>query len=406
MTTPTPVRRILMCVSGMTPAIVTETLFALVTQASPFIPHEIHVVTTAQGKVEILKSLLSTPNGYFHRFKQEYLLGHCVRFDADTVHVITQSNPGKPNPFAQLVSGAKLDPIELDDITTAEDNRAAADTIYRVMRELKAVPHTELHASVAGGRKSMSFYMGHAFSLLATAQDKLSHVLVNAPFEHPKLGFFYPPRSPITLQWQDGQSGLTQSISTDQAEVTLAELSVLRLGALMGGVLPLKAQNSFDFAVKLAQAMVEPPVLSLALDADNKGVIRVLGETVYLTPQQFAVFALYALARVHEDDLADGAHFSLDMLPSSLWDAMAITLGSSSFSEAAKLPAVRSKIQSTLRDILGPVASYFAIEPTGVRKTIGNYRAYALKASAVHLKIIGLDSWWILLKEELVASRP
>ena len=44
-----PTRK-LIAVSGMSPQIVTETLYALVTRTEdPFIPTEIHVVTTEEG---------------------------------------------------------------------------------------------------------------------------------------------------------------------------------------------------------------------------------------------------------------------------------------------------------------------------------------------------------------------
>ncbi|MBF4102235.1 hypothetical protein INT80_01840 [Gallibacterium anatis] len=42
-------QKILFCVTGMSPAVVTETLYAL-TQKKEFIPDAIYVATTAQGK--------------------------------------------------------------------------------------------------------------------------------------------------------------------------------------------------------------------------------------------------------------------------------------------------------------------------------------------------------------------
>ena len=72
---------------------------------------------------------------------------------------------------------------------------AMADTMLRVLRRLTADPQCAIHASIAGGRKSMSFYMGYAMSLLARPQDRMSHVLVTqAGYEHP--AFFYPTREP------------------------------------------------------------------------------------------------------------------------------------------------------------------------------------------------------------------
>lgn len=95
-----PQRRILLCVSGMSPAVITETLYALVTQATPFVPDEVHVVTTALGKQKILAELLPPSTGQFHRLVQEFLPNHPIRFDAETVNVIQEAG------------------IDLEDITT------------------------------------------------------------------------------------------------------------------------------------------------------------------------------------------------------------------------------------------------------------------------------------------------
>ena len=46
------------------------------------------------------------------------------------------------------------------------------------MREITADPQASLHVSIAGGRKTMGFYVGYALSLFGRAQDRLSHVLV------------------------------------------------------------------------------------------------------------------------------------------------------------------------------------------------------------------------------------
>ncbi len=407
-TLPAPgVRRILICVSGMSPAIVTETLYALVTQTQPFVPDEIHVVTTLEGKDKVMNDLLTPEAGHFHRLMGEYLPGQAIRFDADTVHVISQSRPvaAAANPWRQLMQGQTLqfENAELKDITTNEDNEAAADTIYRVLRELKAVPGTRLHASVAGGRKSMSFYMGHAFSLLADTGDTLSHVLVNEPFENPKLNFYYPPKLPVTLQFCD-RDDAQYSVRTDRAEVKLAELSVLKLGGLLGKAWPVMAQTSFAFAVRLAQAALVPPEVRVVLEAE-KGWLELCGERVHLSPQQFTVFALHALARSHEDELPDGAAaLRLEDLPSALWESLGEDFNGNGFNpETRNFSPVRSKIQDALREVVGTVAQHFTIEADGEKKKAkGANRPIFLKTSPHCIKLVGLDGWWRQLKAELL----
>lgn len=403
--------RILMCVSGMSPAIVTETLYALVTQTQPFVPDEIHVVTTLEGKGQIMEKLLTPQTGHFHQLLRDYPQGQRIRFDADTVHVISQTRPvaAATNPWGPLMQSqaAQFEEVELKDITTDADNQAAADTIYRVMRELKAVPGTLLHASVAGGRKSMSFYMGHAFSLLAEPQDTLSHVLVNEPFDNYQLDFYYPPLTPVTRPYKDASG--TVPVCTDQAEVKLAELSVLKLGGLLGKDWPLKAQTSFAFAVRLAQAALVPPEIRVVLEKEEKGYLELCGERVTLPPQQFTVFALCALARCHEDELPDGAALVLEDLPSALWESLGKDFNAGRLSaETRKFSPVRSKIQNALREVVGPVAAHFTIEVDGGKKKPPgtNHPLVFLNAPPACLKLVNLEGWWRQLKAVLGARVP
>lgn len=62
-----PDRRILVSVTGMTPQVVTETLYALVTQDHA-VPTEIHLITTANGRNRALRDLLDSQTGQFHAF--------------------------------------------------------------------------------------------------------------------------------------------------------------------------------------------------------------------------------------------------------------------------------------------------------------------------------------------------
>jgi CRISPR-associated protein (TIGR02584 family) len=371
----------------MSPAIVTETLYALVTQPqdAPFVPDEIHVITTVDGKEKIVRELLSAGSGMFHRFMREHLPdlpATAVRFDESTVHVISQA--------AQAGKAGKA----LSDITTDDDNRAAADTIYSVLRKLKSVPNTRLHASVAGGRKSMSFYMGHAFSLVAEAGDRLSHVLVNEPFENPALKFYFPPRQGQTFSWQE-RDGTERSAHSDQAVVRLAELSVLRLGGLLAEGLPPKALKNFDFAVQLAQAAIQAPPVRVVWEKEE-GRLEILGEVIKLQPQQFLVFALYAMACKHQTELPHGAAFILEDLPSSVLPKMPSgEVGATTFKHT------RSKIQQAITQTLGrAVARHFQIEAVGQRAQ-GQERPTMLHLAPDTITLVGLDAWWPKLRAAL-----
>lgn len=372
-------RRILACVSGMSPAIVTETLFALVTQQD-FIPDEVHVITTLEGHDRIRKHLLDPETGHFHAFLRDYLPGRSIHFDDSTIHII----------------GAE-DGNARGDIQTDEDNRVAANTLYRVLRELKATPGTHLHASVAGGRKSMSFYMGQAFSLVAESQDRLSHVLVSESFETLRT-FFYPTREPLILPGPKGES-----LDASQARVQLAELSVIKLGSMLGE-LPARAQRDFDFAIRLAQATLEPPPVRLVWSANREeGHVELLGESIKLAPQEFLVLGLYALARRHERTLPMGAALRLEDGDQGLGGAfLAQFTGGKVVKGSDNLKPVHSKIIARLRPWTGGAAEWLTIESAGEPPAGCKYSRCALRLPADRLEMVGFEvKWWPLLRAAL-----
>ncbi len=171
-------RRILLAVTGLTPQVITETLYALTQLTRPaFVPTEIYLLTTQKGAALARRQLLTPGTGWFHRLCREYDLP-AMRFTSARIEAVRRPD-GRP----------------MDDIRTPEDNLAMANAILRRVRQCTALPDSALHVSMAGGRKTMGFYAGYALSLLGRPQDRLSHVLVDAAGET-NSEFFYPPRRP------------------------------------------------------------------------------------------------------------------------------------------------------------------------------------------------------------------
>lgn len=268
-------RNILLCVTGLAPQIITETLYGLAVQREPrFIPDEIHLVTTAQGAEWARLTLLSPDERHFYHLCDDYGLdATAIRFGRDTIHVI-HSTDGEP----------------LDDIRTPEDNEAAADTIVEVVRELSADPASRIHASLAGGRKTMGFYLGYALSLFGREQDELSHVLVSHPFEA-NPNFFYPPRQPRVLYTRENQP-----IHTEDARITLADIPFVRLRDSLPDMLR-GARAGFSQTVRQAQMSLEAP--HLVLDIAHLEV-RCREQAIRLPPVDFA-FYLWLVRRAQND---------------------------------------------------------------------------------------------------------
>ena len=262
-------RRLLVAVTGLSPPIVTETLYALaVRQEPPFVPTEVRLITTEEGAERAKLSLLHPESGWFHRLRTDYDLPP-IAFGPERIHVLKDAG-GRP----------------LGDIRSPEDNERAADTITDVVRELTQDDGSALHVSIAGGRKTMGFYLGYALSLYGRAQDRLSHVLVNAPYESHRE-FFYPtPRSKL-IHTPDPNS---RPYDARDAKVTLAEIPFVRLRE---GLNPDLMEGTASFSAVVADAQRALPPLALKLDPD-RCTVTAGGESFGMKPAWFAFYWMLA----------------------------------------------------------------------------------------------------------------
>lgn len=253
--------RILLVVTGLSPQILTETLWALLMDQKPaFVPTRIKLLTTAKGERNVRLDLLES--GQFSGFCREYGLDESV-FSPDDIHIITDVN-GR----------------QLEDIRTPAENEAAADQITALIQQLTRQEDSALHVSMAGGRKTMGYYAGYALSLFARPQDRLSHVLVSSEYEGLE-GFYYPTRKSHLIKGRD-----RQAVDARDAKVTLAKIPFVRLRDevpedLLGGT------ASFSQAIEKAQRINQPMRLQLKT---GQGELWIAGEQVKLPPLNLAFY--------------------------------------------------------------------------------------------------------------------
>jgi len=253
-------RKILLAVSGMSPQIITETFYSLIREKQ-WIPDEVRLITTEQGKQNAVLQLLEG-EGHFQRLLDDYQVSHPVDFSIENITLI-RDEEGKVLP----------------DLRTPQDNEAAANVIAATIRELTRDPETELHVSLAGGRKTMGFYVGYALSLFGRPQDCLSHVLVSEHYESNR-DFFYPTPDTRVIQTRDGQV-----LDASKARVWLAEIPFVRLRDHLPKVL-LEGKHSFGEIVRLAREATERVRLTLK-PADRSYSVN--GRTGELSPVQTGV---------------------------------------------------------------------------------------------------------------------
>jgi len=232
-------KTVLLCVTGLTPQVVTETLYALY-QSGQTLPETVHILTTAEGAERARLTLIN--DDWFERFYKDYKLPKPV-FNVDHIHLLQDQNG-----------------TSLQDIRSQQDNRAMADAITEKIRQFTANPESSLHVSIAGGRKTMGFYAGYALSLYGREQDQLSHVLISANYEsHPQ--FYYPTPYPNTIYSNDKTN---KPLDTQQAEVVLADIAFVRLRHGLDKNL-LEGKSSFTESVQRAQQALGPAKLCIKL---------------------------------------------------------------------------------------------------------------------------------------------
>jgi CRISPR-associated protein (TIGR02584 family) len=260
-------KTLLLAVTGLTPQVITETLYALYRQGQP-LPDQIHVLTTAEGAQRAKLTLIN--DGWLARFYHDYQLPS-AEFGDGHIHIL-QREDGRP----------------LADIRSQADNQAMADGITEWIRQLTANPETALYVSIAGGRKTMGFYAGYALSLYGRPQDRLSHVLVSADFEsHPQ--FYYPtPYSQVIY----GNDPTRKPLDTQQAEVMLADIPFVRLRHGLDQAL-LQGKSSFSQSVAKAQQALGPAHLVIVV---KKRLLIAQATQIKFNPSDLA-FYLWLLNR-------------------------------------------------------------------------------------------------------------
>lgn len=259
-------KRILLAVTGLSPQVVTETLYALaVCQSPPFVPTEVRLITTAEGAERAQLALRSEDPGWFSRLRRDYALPH-IAFDRNRIAILSDGDG------------------TLTDIRKPSDNERGADLITETVRQLTADPQTALHVSIAGGRKTMGFYLGYALSLYGRLQDRLSHVLVSEPFES-SWDFFYPTPYERIITTRDNKLA-----NCADARVALAVIPFVSLRHGLPVNL-LTGRSSFSQTVAAARRVLGPP--DLTIDLRHRS-ISVAGQTVTVPPVELAFYSWLA----------------------------------------------------------------------------------------------------------------
>ena len=264
-------KNILFLVTGMTPQIITETVWALACDPKnneKWIPDEVNILSTQGGLTQIKSRLFA--DGIFNQFQIDYPQLSNIQFSDQELHVITNSE-NKP----------------LTDLKTPDDNEDAANAICEKIREFTSDDQVTLHVSIAGGRKTMGFYAGYALSLYGRAQDRMSHVLVEEKFESAR-NFFYP-----TLESYFVTDRFGKEWDAKDAQVWLAQIPFVRLKDAVKDKHQLKGHDTFsDVVHKINESFNN---VKLVIDLASQSIT--VNKKFYisdLAPREFAMLHWFA----------------------------------------------------------------------------------------------------------------
>ena len=360
-------RRILLVLTGLSPQVVTETLYGLTQKENPWVPTEVHLFTTKEGRERARLQLLDDGGeGWLKRFCEDYGLPD-IRFDAACIHQPRYANGD-----------------EVADLRTPEDNQCAADSLCDLVRGFTEHEETELHVSIAGGRKTLGFYGGYALSLFGRSQDRLSHVLVDPDFEFDPQ-FFYPtPTSRVIFS-----SRHQKPLDTKDAKVTLADIPFVR----MRDGLPrrmLSGTATFSETISAAQEAASATP-ELRIEISNRQV-RAGHETLNFSPAELAFYVWFAKRRADDQPpirwTDEGLHTEFLSVYRELYGDM--DAGYERAEEAlaggmdnAYFDQRKSRVNKALQDQLGrTLAKLYQIESVGKRPNT-RYAVTGVEAEAV-----------------------
>jgi CRISPR-associated protein (TIGR02584 family) len=293
-------RTTLVTVSGMSPAIITETLWALASEAPAVVPDDVVVITTTRGRRDIEEMLLTNNPAWGRRKVWE-------RLRADILQ-----RTGQPKKSTKLQLAVQV--IDLpdentgvrrpaDDLRTRGHNDEAADFIIRTLAPYCDAADNHVIASIAGGRKTMGALLYAAMSLIGKESDRVTHVLVNEPFENCP-GFFYPDQPVQDLAAQRfGQA--PSAVAARSAIIEMADIPFVPLRNKFAELdEPRRTFAGLVEAYSRAErkVMKQPP--RVTLDAD-KGTLTIEGRPIQLAGRDLLIFAF-----LHQRALRTNVHFA------------------------------------------------------------------------------------------------
>ena len=183
---------------------------------------------------------------------------------------------------------------ELDDIRSADDNKAVAEFFMELIRSFTENDSIRLIVSIAGGRKTTSALLHSVMTLLGRAQDQINHILINDEWIF-QSDFLYPGCPGVFVDRDSNKS-----LSSEDAELQLVEVPFVPLRYLFSRDLDRSAGSFVDLMnhVRTKTINVDDDLL-VQIDT-NKGTFRVNDRDISLSDKEFLLYLFFALRAADE----------------------------------------------------------------------------------------------------------
>lgn len=298
-------RVILVSGMGTTPAVLTNTVWGLAHQQHPIVPDEIVVFITKSCKELLVQNLFDDGvwNAMLSNLKRERIMveGKLV-FGETSIRVIPD------------VAGN-----EINDLRTGDDNLRAADFMLSQLRQYTEDSGTELHVSIAGGRKTMSALLFSCMTLLGRECDKVYHVLLPQELEQGATPeFFYPEPGKMFIS-----RGTDRRLKAEQIKTELFEVPFVRMRGWYQEKFKAIPPNYRTLVYRIqtvAPRAVAYPEISIDVQS---GSVDVNGESVTMSRTCFALLVVIASGCLVRDlhDQLKKLHASKSMVRCDWLDA-------------------------------------------------------------------------------------
>jgi len=342
-------KNILVCVAGITPQVITEAYYYLVSIKKVKID-ELYVLTTLKHKDLMVFNIPNTINEINNLLKI-----NDFGFSSDNI-LCADEEVGYPG--------------NLDN----QESYTTTDLIFDFFAS-RANQNTKLFCCLSGGRKTMSVDMALAFSMYAHEHDELFHIFPKSDF-YPSERYY--PKNEI-----------------EEQNLIYLEKPIYRLRDKLPFLAESQGESFRDLIAKTQETLDDTVVLDdLIIDIDNR-MIKIGKKSAVLQPLTFAVFLFFAKSK---SGVLGGKNFSKtnSTLLLNIYQRVSASQGQSDkvikkflqnqlfdFGIIQKnISTIKNKIKDMLKD--SPVSDYYNISVSG------NYgqKRYSIKLPKNKIKIL------------------